>query len=194
MTDTFRKKAGLAFHSVLKPRGFKKEGLHWKRQRREYVDLIDVQVSQWDSTFTLNLGVGIPDVSTRLFPKGRELKYAADGVVEDRLGMLAHDNYDFWWNKLNDIDVDSAAAALECFGVPFLDKFQTRELMIEWLERKGYSGKNPSFPQAQYLALLYIDVGRTADGCDSLRKILTRLKSDSPWMLPVKNLLARYCG
>ena len=62
MIDTFRKDAGCTFGAILKPLGFKKHGLAWQRTSGKFIDLVDIQASQFDRVFTINLGVALPSV------------------------------------------------------------------------------------------------------------------------------------
>jgi Domain of unknown function (DUF4304) len=186
---TFRKDAGYAFAAILKPLGFKKQGLAWQRQSGLFVDLIDIQVSQFSRDFTVNLGVGIQAISDDLFTAKFTVRRSCDGLVEMRLGLLATDGHDLWWPKDESLKIQDAAEKLRIFGPMFFEKYHDTEEMIRTLE-SGVHDTRLTFPKSFYLALLHIQFGSRQEGCKILSEIAKR--PPAPWNEPALGLLHKH--
>lgn len=189
MTDTFRHDAGHSFGAILKPLGFKKQGLTWQRASGAFIDLVDLQVSQFDRAFTINLGVGIPTISEEIFISKKAAKYAVDGLVEARLGGLVYDGKDYWWSKDKPLEVQDAVEKLQIHGPAYFEKYHDASVMIQTLEA-GKHGIRLTFPKSFYLALLHIQFGDKQKGCELLRAIA--LRPPAPWNEPALALLNRF--
>lgn len=189
MKDTFRRDIGSAFATVLKPLGFKKHGLTWQRQSGKFVDLLDVQASQFERVFAVNMGVAILTVRDEVFDAGVETKYAASGTVEMRLGMLAYEGRDFWWQKDSASEIQDAVEKFKLHGPPFFERYHDTDEMIRTLEA-GKHDSRLTFPKSFYLALLQLQFGDKDKGCKILHDI--SLRPPAPWNEPALALLQKY--
>lgn len=89
--------------------------------------------------FTVNLGVYVPEVAA-LQGGGAARSWVQEYqcCIRDRLGHASGSAQDIWWHGnvvpavLNDLQ-----SRLFNFGVPFLERFSTRELILAELKGKG---------------------------------------------------------
>ncbi len=189
MIDTFRKDAGRTFGAILKPLGFKKHGLAWQRTSGKFIDLVDIQASQFDRVFTINLGVALPSVRDRVFNTGVKISSAASGTIETRLGFLAFNGHDYWWSKDKPLEVQDAVEKLQMHSSTFFEKFHDTSEMIRTLESEKHDIRL-TFPKSFYLALLHVQFGDKQKGCKILHEIA--MKPPAPWNEPALGLLHKY--
>ena len=142
------------FTGLLRPLGFRKVGRIYNRTLPEgLVQVVNLQIWRPDPVpptltspgisaghdrFTVNLGVWIPEVSDYhlLRPRTKTI-HEYDCQVRARLGEFATPPTDVWWS-LDDSWHDSAAAALallEAAGLPWLEKFGTRDGIVSGWDR-----------------------------------------------------------
>jgi hypothetical protein len=96
--------------------------------------------------FTVNLGVFVSEVALHHgggIPKSTVHDYNC--CMRSRLGELSGSKHDIWWKVSPELSVISQVQGLlESFGFPFLDRFGSREQILEELknssaEREGFA-------------------------------------------------------
>lgn len=139
-------------YRLLKPLGFRRKGRTFNRQTEEGVlQIIALQAGPYEigpplpksvahlrpdlyGKFTVNLGVFVQEVFERTNPG-----FLPRGVVSDahcairtRLSHITS-HVDTWWPLTNETEtlVDEIGALLIDVGVPFLDRFGTRDQIVK---------------------------------------------------------------
>ena len=149
---------------------FKKNRDVYVHDRKELSWLIDIQRSRWNdiakTEFTLNGGVFVPRVISiyinKLEPKKISLK---DCCIHARIGMLADDKLDKWWTLTSgdDIVVDDAIGndikrRIECNIMPFLERLETLDDVIEFLKGPRQNEDRYVWPQSDAICLAYVAI------------------------------------
>ena len=163
-----------ALHAWLKPKRFRKQDRTFNRTTDDgLVQVINIQMGASDppgtvhipgfrenryGRFTVNLGVYVPEVG-RLLHDCSEAKRFVNEVhccVRLRLGHLAPEHHDVWWrNDAVAEVVPDVLARLERDGLPFLDRFASRDALLrEWKgkSRNDWTGSPPRIVMAIILA------------------------------------------
>jgi hypothetical protein len=126
----------------LKALGFKKKAANFWRENDDWVDLVNLQKSQWNNAneaqFTLNLGIYWRDVQTEIKREAKSMPpKELECTVFERLGALFIGN-DFWWSVHPGINADDlgkeVVEKLDKFGLPWLDKGHDPETTCRYLE------------------------------------------------------------
>ncbi|WP_374090932.1 DUF4304 domain-containing protein [Methylomicrobium lacus] len=97
--------------------------------------------------FTVNLGVYVPEVAK--YHGSREARAWVQEFhccVRSRLGDAAGETQDIWWRaQLADEVIEDVRSCIERFGLPFLERFATRDkILSEWHGRsKNMGASNP---------------------------------------------------
>lgn len=172
-----------ALHTALKPRGFRKKGRTFNRVTDDgLTQVINLQMGSYDppgtvhvpglrenlyGRFTVNLGVYVPEVA-RMHGGGE-----AKGVVQEyqccvreRLGSLA-EKRDVWW--LVDAPatvIPDVLARLERDGLPFLERFRSRDSILRELEDPR--NETVAVPHRIVRAIILVERGATAAARDLL--------------------------
>ena len=99
--------------------------------------------------FTVNLGVYVPEVAAlRGGGAARSWVQEYHCCIRNRLGHASGSTQDIWWHGrvvpavMNDLE-----SRLVNFGVPFLDRFSTRDLILAELQAKGANLHHCSVPR-----------------------------------------------
>jgi hypothetical protein len=129
---------------VLKSQGFRKEKRLWTRPAGETVQLVGLQASQWSvedkGDFTFNLGVHwstpYDDLICAPWPRSANAGFC---VFCRRIGSLLRPPGDRWWDvsrssKLDEVGQTAVQSVIE-FGLPELDRFNSRSAIHEYLLR-----------------------------------------------------------
>jgi len=139
--------------AFMKERNFRvRARTYIRRTLDELTQVINVQMGRFDppgtvhipwlrenyyGQFTMNVGVYVPEVHMVQFG-GKELKFIAEFncCVDERLGMLAPEHADIWWNiprddKMSEILLEELRGRLESDAFPFLARFETRDALLE---------------------------------------------------------------
>jgi hypothetical protein len=126
----------------LKALGFKKKAANFWRETDDFIDLVNVQKSQWNSAdeaqFTLNLGIYWRDVQTEIQREAKSMPpKELECTVFERLGALFAGN-DFWWSVHSRTNADElgkeVVEKLENFGLPWLDNGHNPETTCRYLK------------------------------------------------------------
>ena len=188
-----------ALQAVLKPDlkrwGFRSRARGYNRPTSDgLTQVIEFQMGRFDppgtyvipgmrenlyGRFTINLGVFVPEV-TRYKGVGdaapafvREI----DCCVRTRIGNLSPEQADLWWSLApNPSRVDDIRTRLERDGLPFLERFGTRNKILAELATE--SGDTFARPRRIKSAIILAELGRT----DEARELLSAQarESDSP--------------
>jgi hypothetical protein len=148
-----------AVHARLKGLGFKKQGRAFNRPTADgLVQLINLQMGAFDppgtihipvlresryGLFTVNLGVYVPEVALHHGggePKGFIQEFHC--CIRTRLGDLGPEKRDLWWrNDAVDTVVPDLLGRLDRDGLPFLERFGSREaILCEWKGKTKHEG------------------------------------------------------
>jgi len=129
--------------------------------------------------FAVNLGVYVPEVALRHI--GCNVKSWIQEYhccVRARLGELCGEGREIWWKAIaNDEVIRDITDCLKVFGMPFLDRFATRDrILAEWADRSDNMGA--SSPPRIVLAIILAKRGQK----ELARELLSRqiLESRNP--------------
>jgi hypothetical protein len=159
--------------AMLKPLGFSRKNANWNRQSGSFVQVINLQSSQFSETLTANLGVfdkGIYERFWRRSPAGviREV----DCIVRARIGELMGSG-DRWWSSEAEGTATEIARELTEHALPFLDRFRSRGDLEQYLIETGVAMRRLPLPII-YLALLKADRGDRTAACEMLTALRSR--------------------
>jgi len=144
---------------VLKDRGFRVRGRTFNRATGDgLTQVVSIQMGASDPAgttyipglreslhglFTVNLGVYVPEVA-RYHGGGEARSWVQEYhcCVRAHLGEASGEKQDVWWHARTDgAVVDDVRRRLELGGLPFLDRFSSRDRilaeLIEWSENMG---------------------------------------------------------
>ena len=144
---------------LLKARGFKVSGRTFNRPTEDgLTQVINIQMGPSDppgttyipglrenlhGLFTINLGVYVPEVA-RHHGGGEAKSWVQEYhcCVRTRLGRASGEKRDIWWHaRVEDVVIDDVRRRLEQGGLPFLERFSTRDkILAEWDDRSENSG------------------------------------------------------
>lgn len=137
--------------TILRPLGFTKKGRIFNRATEEgVVQVVALQNGPFEigtgtygqpsfyGKFTVNLGVYVKEAWDRMhgaFPE-RKTVHDADCAVRTRLSWLDSGN-DYWWSLDDSADalIDQVGGLLIGVGIPFLDRFGTRDEFVAEFKR-----------------------------------------------------------
>lgn len=177
--------------AILKPQGFIRKGLIWNRSDGRYTDVIDFQISRFDSKVTVNLGILDRDVYRKCWSEeASKFVEEVDCTVRKRLGILL-DNHDTWWQLEDESAQAEMLNALGDVGVEFLSGMHSESAMERFF--LSSSEKPPRYPpEAVYLAIIQLNQGKTTKGCDILSRLFEN--TSAGWHRRIKGILEQYCG
>jgi hypothetical protein len=157
--DDIQKTIGI----FLKTRGFKTRGRTFNRLTEDgLTQVINIQMGPSDPPgtthipgirenmhgfFTINLGVYVPEVA-RYRGGGEARSWVQEYYccVRARLGEVSGVHGDVWWPaRFDEGMMEEIRRQLEQYGLPFLDRFSTRDkILTEWVDRSEKMGaSNP---------------------------------------------------
>jgi hypothetical protein len=148
-----------ALRPFFKARGFKARGRSFNRATEDgLVQVVSLQMGSSDppgttyvpglkenlhGLFTVNLGVYVPEVA-RHHGGGEATSWVQECYccVRARLSEASGEDHDIWWHARADAAViDDIRRRLELGGLPFLDRFSTRDrILAEWSDRSENMG------------------------------------------------------
>ena len=108
--------------------------------------------------FTINLGVYVPEVA-RHHGGGEAKSWVQEYhcCVRSRLGEASGETKEIWWHaQSEDAVLEDVRNQLELTGLPFLDRFSTRDkILTEWQERSENMGA--SNPPRIVMAIILVE-------------------------------------
>ena len=111
--------------------------------------------------FTVNLGVYVPEVA-RCHGGGEAGSWVQEYhcCVRARLGEASGEKQDIWWHaRPDDAIVDDVRRCLELSGLPFLDRYSSRDkILAEWSDRSENMGA--SSPPRIVMAIMLAERGQ----------------------------------
>jgi len=166
-----------ALRPSLKERGFKVRGRTFNRVTEDgLTQVISLQMGASDPPgttyipglrenlhgfFTVNLGVYIPEVA-RHYGGGEARSWVQEYYcsVRERLGKASGEKQDTWWRaRANATVVDDVLRRLEVGGLPFLDRFSSRDkILTEWNGQSENMGT--SSPPRIVMAIILFERGQ----------------------------------
>lgn len=122
-----------ALSPTLKAHGFRKKDSTWRRTRDGFIQIINVQGSQWSRSFYLNLGIYIEAIGAKATPLEFDchIRNRADNLVEDHrqyqqlLDFEVSISPEVRFRELNEI--------IEKRVIPWLDEFSTDQRIRDWI-------------------------------------------------------------
>lgn len=161
---------------VLKSQGFRNRGRTFNRVTQDgLTQVLSIQMGPSDppgttcipglreslhGLFTVNLGVYVPEVA-RHHAGGEANSWVQEYhcCVRSRLGEASGERHDLWWHARRDRGiVDDVVRRLEMDGLPFLDRYRSRDrILTEWAERSENMG--PSTPPRIVMAIILAERG-----------------------------------
>jgi hypothetical protein len=143
-----------ALRPLLRRRGFKVRGRTFNRETDDSLtQVVNIQMGgsgppgttyipglreDLHGLFTVNLGVYVPEVA-KLHGGGLAKSWVQEYrcCVRARLGELVGEGKDVWWHARADEEVvENVRLCLERFGLPFLDRFATRDRILAQWDRR----------------------------------------------------------
>lgn len=144
---------------LLKARGFRVRGRSFNKLTEDgLTQVVSLQMGPSDppgttyipglrenlyGLFTINLGVYVPEVARHTSGgSGTSWIQEYDCCVRSRLGEASGETKDIWWHARSErAIVDGIWRRLESGGLPFLDRYSSRDnILAEWKGRAGNSG------------------------------------------------------
>jgi hypothetical protein len=154
-----------AIRPALKEQGFKVRGRTFNRTTEDgLTQVVNLQMGSSDppgttyipglrenlyGLFTVNLGVYIPEVA-ELHGGGPAKSWVREYQcsVRDRLGPASGSPKDIWWNLSEATEaVRDVQLLLLSFGLVFLDRFRSRDLVLAELEGHGENLEHCAVPR-----------------------------------------------
>jgi hypothetical protein len=161
----------------LKAEGFKVRGRTFNRITEDgLTQVISIQMGASDppgttyisglrenlhGLFSVNLGVYVPEVAKhRGGGEAKSWVHEYHCCVRARLGEASGEEHDIWWHARDeDAVIDDVRYRLEHVGVPFLNRYSSREnLLAEWQGRSENMGA--SAPPRIVIAIILAEQGR----------------------------------
>ena len=176
-----------ALSPFLKGSGFKVRGRAFNRGTEDgLTQVVSIQMGASDppgtihvpglrenrhGLFTVNLGVYVPEVAKHHGGgEGKSWVHEYHCCVRARLGEASGEEQDLWWPARNDTAViDDVRRRLELGGLPFLDRFSTRDkVLVEWHARSQNMGA--SSPPRIVMAIILAERGESGRARELLAK------------------------
>ena len=123
----------IKINDLIYPLGFKRLRHNWNRHRGNLVDVINVQKSQFDNIFTINIGLIDKTVHNIMWnERDREFFSHVEGPVYMRAGDLVSD-YDVWW-RIDGDSIIEPMTILESRIVPFFNEFHSINELWQYMD------------------------------------------------------------
>jgi len=167
MGELVRQLAVNELHPELRSRGFIRDGSTWNRRASGFVQVINVQSSQWNSrgneSCTVNLGIFWEKVRRICWQKPpSRFAREVDCLVRVRIGRLLDEKRDRWWALAEAEDVKPASEEilelLESDGLPWLENFKSLRELHDLLAA-GEDDTNVPGLRRIYLAIVKAEMG-----------------------------------
>lgn len=166
-----------ALRPFLKDRGFRVRGRTFNRATEDgLTQVVGIQMGASNppgasyipgfrenlhGLFTVNLGVYVPEVA-RHYGGGEAKSWVQEHecCVRARLGGASGEERDIWWPaRSDDAVISDVQRRLELDGLPFLDRFSTRDkILAEWHDRSG--NMDASSPPRIVMAIIEAERGQ----------------------------------
>lgn len=160
-----------ALRPSLKEQGFKVRGRTFNRVTEDGItQVINLQMGASDppgtnyipglranmyGLFTVNLGVYIPEVAALHGGRAKSWVQEYYCSIRDRLGPVSGTTRDLWWHAHNPDDaVADIQPRLLSHGLPFLDRFRSKDLILIELGGHEYNSDHCATPRIVCAILL----------------------------------------
>lgn len=159
---------------LLKPLGFARKKTTWNRVVGQFVDVLDVQLSKYANSLTLNAGVLEKKVYRECWgKKAEEFVEEPFCVVRVRIGELI-DQKDKWWSIDDGEAAEDIVNNVKKLILPFFERLHSLDAMRQWLIQENVvEQKYP--PPAICLAILEHCLGRKEEACAILSALLAKI-------------------
>jgi hypothetical protein len=157
--------------------GFSRKSSTWRRDNGWCIDVIEFQRSQFESSFTINIGVLTKSVHAVAWGgESPAHPMAAVCTVEERLNALTKRGGG-WWDTDDDNWLAGVTADIQQVVLPFLERMHDRKGQRDFLENR-YPPKIRDPLKTIYLAILIFELGERAEACSLLKNYKPRGGSD----------------
>lgn len=179
-----------ALDSLLVPNHFERRGRVWNRNVDGYIDVVDLQLSKYGDSFTVNIGVLDEDIYEACWGHTCLVFYdEASCTVRERLGVLVAGR-DTWWDIRDHNSAGLIAARVQEFAMNFFDQSHSPEAMERFLRSDG--GRRVRYPpESIYLALILMKMGKRVEACRllmSLEKVIS-----GSWAERMRSIVENSC-
>ena len=130
------------FKLPLKAAGYRRSGQTWNKVNGQIALIVNVQQSRWNNWAYVNCGVYIGQSETFEVPKEYQchIRFRLEAVTPAPLGDLVegrrHDLLSASPKSPVGADADAIAEALVQFGIPFLNRFETKHKIRALIEAR----------------------------------------------------------
>lgn len=121
--------------------------------------------------FTVNLGIYVPEVARHQGGEAKSWIQEYHCCVRARLAFACGESLDIWWHaRFDDVIVNDIQRRLELGGIPFLDRFSTRDkILTEWRDQSENMSAGSSPPRI-VMAIILAERGQK----DLARELLAK--------------------
>jgi hypothetical protein len=111
--------------------------------------------------FTVNLGVYVPEVARHRGGEARAWVQESYCCIRSRLAAASGEGRDLWWRALaEDVVLGDVQRRLETGGIPFLERYSTRDkILAEWSDRS--ENMETSSPPRIVMAIILAERGQS---------------------------------
>jgi hypothetical protein len=173
---------------LIRPLGFKRKGVTWNRITGDFIDVLDVQVSKYGDTVTINAGVSHALIYTTV--RGGELPsllLEPDCIVNTRIGMLI-DGKDLWLPIDEPNSIDEIKSLIKNILLPFFDQMHSFSKMSDFLMSRQVLTRKYPFPII-YLAVIKNELDDNAGALAILNEL--KSKQTTIWKNLINSVIER---
>lgn len=124
------KQLGDLIHPILKSAGFERKGSTWNRISGDFIDVVNLQRSQWSPRVTLNIGIVSSFIYKIRWGKDKKNFTETDCVEQRRIGDLFA-NRDIWWDLEDDKTPQELISAIEKYLFPYFNSLHDYDSLID---------------------------------------------------------------
>lgn len=192
----------------LRQHGFSKPANVYVRSSGDVFHMVDVQYSRWNDakevSFTLNCGVYVPGVTSRLgnLPEPKKPK-VTDCCITVRVGMLTESRLDVWWKVsagggvLEDRQIiEEIGSITENTMMLFFERFKDAKAIACFLAERPSTGDRhieprPEGTRLSYAAIIWAKLG-ASDKCQTCLDQAVQRSRDTPLEDTVASFATRF--
>lgn len=136
---------------LLKEAGYKKKGATWHHSSEHFIRVLNIQGSQWSSSFYLNLGIYIRGLGEDLTPTEYKchVRERLDGIASNRIE--ASDLLDFTKSIEASDREEKIKVLISTYALPWLEGKSTIDGLSSYLTKEKKHGLPVSKDVWQYL-------------------------------------------
>jgi len=126
---------------TLKAVGFTKLGATWHRAKPPFIQVLNIQGSQWSRNFYFNLGIYITEMGDSDKPRENHchVRGRLDGFIPNRERF--HQLCDFENDLSGEQRHTEIEAIIALYALPWLDQFGSKEQLQQYIQRNNKDAK-----------------------------------------------------